>query len=136
MAGTIALEKLLVQGQPIEGYRATDTLTGTKAGAALRDLPIGGAPCRGCRPRSPSVFPPSSSPAPPLQRRVLPEAAREFQARMRALFGAKLASMTLLIFADYDRTPIPPVLALPFPTRLHDSWPALALGLPLRRSGS
>jgi len=36
----VALEKFLVVGQPIEGYRATDALTGTKTGAALRDLPL------------------------------------------------------------------------------------------------
>jgi len=37
---TIILEKYLVVGQPIEGYRATDALTGTKSGADLRDLPL------------------------------------------------------------------------------------------------
>lgn len=37
---TVALEKFLVQGQPIQNYRATDALTGTKTGAELRDLPI------------------------------------------------------------------------------------------------
>lgn len=36
----VSLGKFLVVGQPIEGYRATDALTGTKTGAALRDLPI------------------------------------------------------------------------------------------------
>ena len=36
----VALDKFLVVGQPIDGYRATDALTGTKTGAALRDLPI------------------------------------------------------------------------------------------------
>ncbi len=62
----------------------------------------------------------------PLQRSVLAERAREFQTQMRAVFGSKLASMTPLTLADYDRTPTPPVLALPFSTRLHDAWPALA----------
>lgn len=36
----VALDKFLVVGQPIDGYRANDALTGTKTGAALRDLPI------------------------------------------------------------------------------------------------
>ncbi|MSU52416.1 MAG: Plug domain-containing protein [Opitutaceae bacterium] len=36
----VKLEKFLVVGQPIEGYRATDALTGTKTGADLRDLPL------------------------------------------------------------------------------------------------
>ena len=34
------IEEILVVGRPIEGYRATDALTGTKIGALLRDLPI------------------------------------------------------------------------------------------------
>jgi len=78
----------------------------------------------------------------PVQRSVLPDRAREFQAQMRAVFGSKLASMTPLTLADYDRAPIPPVLALPFTARLRDAWPALAglltaaltIGLSLRRS--
>ncbi|HWA28253.1 MAG TPA: TonB-dependent siderophore receptor [Lacunisphaera sp.] len=37
---TVNLEKYLVVGQPIESYRATDALTGTKTGAALRDVPF------------------------------------------------------------------------------------------------
>lgn len=36
----VQLEKILVVGQPIENYRATDALTGTKTGAALRDVPF------------------------------------------------------------------------------------------------
>lgn len=36
----VALERLLVVGQPIENYRATDALTGTKTGALLADLPF------------------------------------------------------------------------------------------------
>ncbi len=37
---TVELENFVVQGDPIENYRATDALTGTKIGAALRDLPL------------------------------------------------------------------------------------------------
>ncbi len=36
----VELEKYLVVGSPIENYRATDALTGTKNGAALRDVPF------------------------------------------------------------------------------------------------
>jgi hypothetical protein len=50
--------------------------------------------------------------------------------------------MTPLTLADYDRTPVPPVLDLPFATRLSDAWPALtglitaalAMGVSLFRS--
>lgn len=37
---SVQLEKYLVVGQPIESYRATDALTGTKTGALLLDLPL------------------------------------------------------------------------------------------------
>jgi iron complex outermembrane receptor protein len=37
---TVELDKYTVQGTPIENYRATDALTGTKTGAAIRDLPL------------------------------------------------------------------------------------------------
>mgnify|MGYP005852295505 CR=1 FL=1 len=36
----VGLDDFLVVGQPIDDYRATDALTGTKTGAALRDLPL------------------------------------------------------------------------------------------------
>lgn len=36
----VPLDKFLVTGQPVQNYRATDALTGTKTGAALRDLPF------------------------------------------------------------------------------------------------
>lgn len=36
----VELDQYVVQGQPIENYRATDALTGTKIGAALLDLPL------------------------------------------------------------------------------------------------
>jgi iron complex outermembrane recepter protein len=36
----VQLEDYLVVGEPVESYRATDALTGTKTGAALRDLPF------------------------------------------------------------------------------------------------
>jgi len=37
---SVTLDEYVVQGRPIENYRATDALTGTKTGAALRDLPL------------------------------------------------------------------------------------------------
>src|SRR5687767_13998281 len=36
----VQLETHLVVGQPVESYRATDALTGTKTGALLRDVPF------------------------------------------------------------------------------------------------
>ncbi len=36
----VELSEYFVQGEPIENYRSTDALTGTKTGAALRDLPL------------------------------------------------------------------------------------------------
>jgi len=37
---SLILDDYVVQGEPIQNYRATDALTGTKTGAALRDLPL------------------------------------------------------------------------------------------------
>lgn len=78
----------------------------------------------------------------PLQRGVLTESARQFQAQMRATFGEKLLAMRPLTVSDYDRVPVPPVVELDFTTRLLTAGPALAgvlaavlaAGLLLRRS--
>ena len=62
----------------------------------------------------------------PLQRGLLLSHARQFQAEMRAAFGAKLAAMRPLTATDYDRTPPPPAVGLPLTDRLRTAWPALA----------
>jgi len=79
---------------------------------------------------------------PPQQSRLIAEAS-VFQGKLRAHFGAKLASMRSLTLADYDGKPEPPLIESPLRERVGDACPALlglilfalsALGLAVRSS--